>query len=374
MDNILFYGYYGHQNTGDDAFIEVAAWGANKYWNCASPKFLTENMPIIQTKSRYTGKNKFRGHHVLKDIVAISKTNAFVLAGGSNFHSEFSFFNPVNISRFKKRYCKNLAMGAIGVSLGPYRSISAEKANIDLLKNLNFLALRDKASYELALSYNLPYKPVYAFDLAALLPDVYNIPGKNIKENVNKIIGISICNYERFLQNGNIENEKRRNDQIEKLLLKIAAKETDVIFRIFIFNGNSLLGDKELSLSLAAKLREVRQECVELIEYSANTFSTFLKINECSLIISTRLHAAIFACFSNIPFFLFEYHRKCTDFLDDIGYDIGHRIGDANFNIDEICQKIIEILNLESNYSLPINIELLKKQAYLNFNPAFLKE
>ena len=30
----VFSGYYGHKNTGDDAFVEVAAWGSKKYW-CA---------------------------------------------------------------------------------------------------------------------------------------------------------------------------------------------------------------------------------------------------------------------------------------------------------------------------------------------------
>lgn len=30
--DILFTGYYGQMNTGDDAFVQVASWGASKYW------------------------------------------------------------------------------------------------------------------------------------------------------------------------------------------------------------------------------------------------------------------------------------------------------------------------------------------------------
>jgi ABC-type branched-subunit amino acid transport system permease subunit len=38
--DILFNGYYGYLNTGDDAFVEVAAWGAAYIWKKSNVRFL----------------------------------------------------------------------------------------------------------------------------------------------------------------------------------------------------------------------------------------------------------------------------------------------------------------------------------------------
>lgn len=40
---LLFSGYYGHKNAGDDAFIEVITWGAKKYWNNINSKFVSKS-------------------------------------------------------------------------------------------------------------------------------------------------------------------------------------------------------------------------------------------------------------------------------------------------------------------------------------------
>ena len=43
--------------------------------------------------------------------------------------------------------------------------------------------------------------------------------------------------------------------------------------------------------------------------------------------LSVRLHGAITAYLCGVPFALLEYHRKCTDFLEDIGQAEELRIG-----------------------------------------------
>jgi polysaccharide pyruvyl transferase WcaK-like protein len=41
-------------------------------------------------------------------------------------------------------------------------------------------------------------------------------------------------------------------------------------------------------------------------------------ISECSAFLTVRLHGAITAYLTDVPFVLYEYHRKCSDFVDDI--------------------------------------------------------
>ena len=51
MKKILFNGFYGFKNTGDDSFLEVVAWGAKKYWNIQEVFFYTKSLPILKNKS-----------------------------------------------------------------------------------------------------------------------------------------------------------------------------------------------------------------------------------------------------------------------------------------------------------------------------------
>ncbi|MDY0103769.1 MAG: polysaccharide pyruvyl transferase family protein [Lentimicrobium sp.] len=367
MKNLLFSGYYGHQNTGDDAFIEVAAWGAKKYWHCGNSKFITQNLPIIQNHADLVGKNYFKGNYFLKSTIATISADAFICAGGSTFHSPINDLDPINIARLKKKYFQKFKIGAIGVSLGPYRSIVAEKENINLLRKFDFLALRDKESYKMAMEYNLPYEPIEAFDLAALLPKIYGNISKDEIPFQKNILGISICNYESYLKNGDLKNEARRNEQIENLLFKIAGLNQKTVFRFFIFNGNKNIGDKKATLALVSKLKSIKSFVCEIVDYDPNTYNTWLKIQECNLVISTRLHAAVFACFANVPFFLVEYHRKCSDFLNNIGYQNNYRIFDADFEVNKFALKIIELLAEKQPYIKPTNIDKAVDKAEYNF-------
>lgn len=367
MNETVFYGYYGHFNTGDDAFIEVANWGATKFWGSKKNVFLTQNLPIIQSKAYFTGRNFFKGHHQLKNYLAILKSQAFICAGGSTFQYEINKYNPKRISALKKKYFQKFKLGAIGVSLGPYKDTKAESDNRELLKYFDFLALRDSTSYQIAKYYDLPYEPINAFDLAALLPEVYSTNLSRESNTSTKILGISLCNFERYLNNGNLDNELRRNKQIQELLIKLALENENIIFRFFIFNAHPRVGDSHLTNTMIGKLRRIKPLNIELVEYNLETLKTWSKIKECNLVLSTRLHAAIFACFANVPFYLVEYHRKCKDFLKDIGYDQGFRIYDAEFDVQKLADKIKMIINHDDSFIPPSNITQVKERAKLNF-------
>ena len=106
----------------------------------------------------------------------IERTKAFISAGGSTFQSEISGANTKYIalqSKLKRKDKFNI--GAIGVSIGPFENIKKELSVIEYLKRLDFLALRDTRSFEFVKSLSLDYEPIKAFDLAALLPSIYEV-------------------------------------------------------------------------------------------------------------------------------------------------------------------------------------------------------
>ena len=132
------------------------------------------NLPETIHPSKALGKELFTGYNRLQTAALASNADYFISAGGSTFskHSKYSL-KEVALHTGRKAN-KKLKLGAIGVSVGPFRSVKDEKETVRYLKEINFLTLRDRRSYDYATSLDLPYKPIEAFDLAALLPEVYH--------------------------------------------------------------------------------------------------------------------------------------------------------------------------------------------------------
>lgn len=354
MEKILYHGFYGFKNSGDDAFIEVCAWGGRKYWNTTGNIFLSGNLPELIHPAGMIRDYKIRVLNRIPISILASKADCFVCAGGSLFTKCSGFSLIKNVLNIRKFLNKKMRMGAIGVSVGPFECAKDENDVKKCLQAIDFLALRDNRSYEYALSLDLPYEPVRAFDLAALLPQVYEGVDNQlkIKRVEQKIIGVSVCNYESYVCPGEMNKERRRNKYLLELLSDIP-NEPDITLRFFIFNGHPLIGDEKITDEfigyLSAKFR------IEKIPYPGNVNETWSRISECDLVISTRLHACIFACYADVPFFLMEYHQKCVDFLKDVGHHDQYKLFAGERPVGEITGEIRKIL-FDGAYTPPSNI------------------
>jgi len=348
---IFFEGFYGFKNAGDDAFVEVSSWGAEKYWGCNDNFFLGTTLPETTRKiSASNIKYNLPGFDRITLLNNLRNTNYFISSGGSTF-STLPYHSNKSIAKIYASINSKLKLGAIGVSIGPFKNSKEEKKIIKYLQSLSFLSLRDKRSYEYSKSLNLNYNPVNAFDLAALLPIVYNTPKKELKANIvdKNIIGISICNHERYT-GGDTKKEVKRNSYFKELV-SLLLKNTNAHLNVFIINGNSTFGDLEISNELMSGFNEDR---FSIIPYFGNVKKTWDAISRCDLMISTRLHASIFACYSNVPFILIEYHKKCSDFLIDVGQNEEYRVYDADVSPKETLGVVIEIL--ENKYNKPTHL------------------
>lgn len=363
---MLFQGYYGQKNTGDNAFVEVAAWGGKKYWGDTYPIFLTKSMPQIQTECKDIGMVYNRLHLKMKGARWVMCSDALIIAGGSVFHSRMNLLNPRYIAGLKSKFSDSFRYGAIGVSLGPYKNSQAERENIELLKRFDFLTLRDEASYQLALSYDFPYQPIESFDLAALLPEVY-MPGKKDKVfKSGQVIGVILCCYEGCKKNGDVQNEERRNGRILELLLEVLKKRDNITIKFIVFNGHRVHGDRDLTLRFISRISSFGYDNFEFVDYHDCVHDMWEHIRKCDCILSVRLHGAIFACFNDKPFMLVEYHRKCSDFLESVGYN-GIRLYDAEFDVANTAIQMCDWLDNKSAYMTPLNLDESKIKALKSF-------
>ncbi len=355
---ILFSGYYGFDNLGDDMFGLVSVWGAKKYWSNNNTALLSgkgaksENIDISFV---LPSEQKYKINRILKSYLEVLKTNFLILSGGSILSARTNPFSPRGFMYLLSKV-KLLKVGAIGVSVGPFKSEDDYEYIKSVLKNFKFLVLRDKMSYNISCGMDLPYTPILAADLAFMLPRIKGISLSKNKNNIKKIIGISLCHYERYVGR-NIDNEKRREDTIYTVLNELK-KDKNIMFRFFVINGNRLTGDLELTQSMIKQLSlETKQ--YELISYSSHTLEVFDLIDACDLMYSTRLHGAIFAAVANVPSLLVEYHKKCTDYLDDIGVDQEWRIGDMQVSPTEVAIKIKKLLKGSQNSFYPNRQEMI---------------
>ncbi|WP_299230653.1 polysaccharide pyruvyl transferase family protein [uncultured Halomonas sp.] len=360
--DILFHGYYGRMNTGDDAFIEVASWGALKYWRKSNNVFLCNKnrLPLTCTKVRGYPLSIPKSYRVQSRLL-LQFTDYFVSAGGSTLNKKIRKYEIKDLAKKMKESNSNIKLGAIGVSIGPFFTAEDELSTVEYLKSIDFLAVRDEESFKYASSLNLPYKVVNSFDLAALLPNIYGL--KNNDKRDKKVIGISVCPYESVVKNHDIKSEHKRNANMVELL-KLLDRQSNIHMKFFVINGEARLGDEKLTRETVSL---VSPKSFEIIPYSKNTYTMWNQIAKCDFVISTRLHAAIFACFSNTPFMLNEYHRKCANFLSDIDHDESLRLFNNEYEPKEKAKKIIDIIENKDIYSEPKNLEKMKKKAELNF-------
>jgi polysaccharide pyruvyl transferase WcaK-like protein len=362
--DIIFTGFYGQLNTGDDAFVEVASWGAKNIWKKERCRFLakTDKLPktIIPAKGYPLSIPKSYG---LQANFLLDNTDSLIFAGGSTIHSKMSV-NSVRMKALQKKVagCK-MKIGGIGVSIGPFKSSEDQNAVESYLKQMDFLAVRDQMSFDYVSTLDLPYQPINAFDLAALLPEIYNYEKSHISYDGKKIVGISVCPYESVQKGLDVTKEERRNKMLVDLLTQID-KEGNVHFKFYIINGSDVIGDKKLTMETIDK---VLPNSYEIVDYSSSTQTIWESIANCDFMISTRLHAAIFACFAYTPFMLNEYHRKCSDFLDNIAYNEEYRLFDSEYDVKEKAGQILDILYHKNIYRLPSRVETMKERAKLNF-------
>jgi polysaccharide pyruvyl transferase WcaK-like protein len=85
---------------------------------------------------------------------------------------------------------------------------------------------------------------------------------------------------------------------------------------ILVVGDHPLLGDGILSTHLYDQLKCAGE--VRLVPYDANPVRTFRRFYSADVVLTTRLHPAIFAYSVHKPFLLWNYHEKCADFVERI--------------------------------------------------------
>ncbi len=327
-------GYYGFSNFGDDLFIIASALGADKYWKEHELIFVSPPIKGINANfivPRWFPKNIYANMGLLGQITrmyfllfALLKSDAVLNAGGSIVSSHASH-SKIKIQILMKKFFKKKIIG-IGLSIGPFSSDKDKTSAIDLIQYFDILSVRDNKSCQIASEFLTDKIVTCSTDLVGIVARHYNFDKIS---KLSNILGASLMQFDDKSIDvyGNSINVNKWMIETIKF-----AKEHQMIVRVFILNTHPVNGDIEISERFINMLQQSNVE-YEKISLDIGAMQVWEKIAECSVMLSFRLHGAICAYMSDVQFYLFEYHQKCTDFLDDIGYT---KLADDEQEIDKL--------------------------------------
>lgn len=331
-------GYYGMQNTGDDALMTVAAHGARSILRAdqlsiSSPTDLrlfngAEHRSNLVSKQRFPGQNRLR--HYLRSI----DSQRIIFGGGSVFHNA----QDIDMKRDMMMLSGGRNHMALGVGLGPFVNNKAERSCARFLNECGFVGVRDAMSFEIAKAIAPSANVELTFDLA---PQMLTLPGFELHTLEREGIAVCLCPHERL--KGDQEAETKRLKTLANMLDTIHFFTGETI--VFVdFNGHPDLGDAPVHQELASYLPE---RCAHrFVQYDANPLRVLQRMASFKAIVSMRLHASIFGFIANTPVLSLNYHRKCEQWCEQIGMPLGHSFPLNHFDpqalVNEICVGVVD--------------------------------
>jgi polysaccharide pyruvyl transferase WcaK-like protein len=343
---IVFSGYYGFQNFGDDLFpmacakASASVFMGKKIAFLAPPiagvngKFLVPAFLATWYRSRLWG----RPLRFLFLIYGLILADYFVLAGGSTLGTRTSMrLRETELIFARFGWTK---IGAIGVSVGPFHNVQDEDFFKEYLEKLKFLIVRDIASVERARGLLPNIDVVSSVDLVGWLRPEIAQAERSISAAGELLIGISVCNYKRITESDNEVFNSRW--QCVKDAIAILCSERPCKVLVISLNGNQFNGDDRYSQKLCEELFSVGCN-VEIRKYR-NPWDVVQSIKSLDVLLTYRLHGAIVSYLAGTPFVLIEYHEKCRDFLDAIGSSEGSRIG-ADESTEHLLSCMKHVIN-----------------------------
>lgn len=355
-------GYYGMLNSGDDALMHASAWGAknmlkNKTINMGLYSTLHDsNLTTHQQPLNFS--QAFSGQNRLKNYGAALRSQSIIFGGGSVLHSE----SDINLKRHLMKLAGAKNSRAVGVSLGPFQSIAAEKSCTAFLNECGFTGVRDDKSLAIAKSLAPHANIKKTFDLAPLLlcaqPQICSPVER-------KGIALSLCSV-AISPMGDV-NEKSEERRVSDFctLIESLYKNTGEPITLIEFNGHRTLGDWKINSAIMKRLAP--EVPVTIKPYNPDPFAVLNDLGSYKALISMRLHGSILAYLAKTPVISINYHEKCKGWCEQSGMPSQYQFSLEELNTEAISTQIeVGIVNTFVSPSLSIDTAI--QNALLNWS------
>ncbi len=338
-------GYYGMQNSGDDALLWATLSGAKNYFNAEDIKVNSPNrVNVPQTGSfsaQLHAEPRFRGENRLRQCVNAFKANQIIFGGGSVLHCK----RDMDVKYLMMKLAGKGPHLALGVGVESFANVAAEKSCARFLNRCDYVGVRDQSSYDVATGIAPNANVELTFDLApSLLPQLENYLGKaksSLENSVRRGIGVTLCPRESIKPNASSDSLKAELRRIEYIALCLTSiyRETGEPIFIFDMNGHPTLGD----VGVHNTLQQILPADVPVFRFSYNSNPIHLirKMSQMKATFAMRLHGSIFSYLAGTPVISLNYHNKCEGWCDQIGLDNSYRYDASNIDVERLTQAAI---------------------------------
>ncbi len=351
--DIVLSGYYGFNNSGDDALLTAIINNLRVYKEDVRILTLSKNPKQTKRLFKVDAINRFNPFIIYKSL---KKSKLFLNGGGTLIHdatSSHSLYYYLYLMNLAKKLNLKLVVYANGI--GPFKEKN-EKISALVTKKADLITLRDELSKKELRRIGVDKKEVFVTADPAITLDACSdietlklIKENNINEN-GKYMAVSVRGWNK--------NDKLFEAKIAEICDYVYEKYN--IETIFI----TMRPSEDLLISQNILQRMSHKGYIIKDEQSAEKLMGI--ISKCELVIGMRLHSLIYATTMCVPLIGIIYDPKIKGFLDYIKQDM---LVDAE-NIDssylrEMIEKIIDNKD-EIRKNLVTYKEELSKKALSN--------
>jgi len=332
MVKITISGYYGFNNTGDEAILKSMVRAFKEKMHQIRIVVLSHNP--LQTSQTYQVEAINRLH--LIDIMRCLRDTDLFISGGGGLLQDLTgkgwsilyYLGLMLIAKIVKVPVMIYAQG-----IGPVNKQINKKLIKWILNKVDLIAVRDNPSKELLENLGVVKPSIYVnSDPVFLLKkkninhviDNYPYIQKLINSDDRPLIGVSVREYK-----SNGSDSKRIFAQVADYLIE--NYKAKIIFIPFQFDEDVYISEEILSLMKnQAEVLKIKLEPEELLSI----------LSRLSLVVGMRLHSIIFSSMANIPFIAFNYDPKVRYFVEDLGLSELLLEIDENISLKNIKEKI----------------------------------
>ena len=353
-DEILISGYYGFQNSGDDALLKSIIEALKKYKESPNIVVLSANPQETSRIYRVKAINRLNPFSVLKHI---KKADILISGGGTlvqDSTSTKSLWYYLAVISLALKHKLKVMLYANGI--GPLNKERNREKTRKILNKVNLITLRDNQSLDELKKIGVT-KPqiLVTADPAILLNSFSKENGMQILKNDGvptdkALLGISVRRW-RELPQGFEDNIAAICDY---------AVEKYGLYPVFLTMQESK--DLAISQSVMNKMK-YRASIIKGKKSVTDMLSVISCMNMC---IGMRLHLLIYSTVNTIPLIGLVYDPKISSFMDYTHQNLKLDIKDVNFeNLKKMLDKcIIEYDEIKDD--LAENYTILKDKAEKN--------
>ena len=332
MVKIMISGYYGFNNTGDEAILKSMVRAFKEKIPRIEIAVLSRNP--LQTSQIYQVKAINRQH--LRDIMrGLRDADLFISGGGGLLQdstgkgwSILYYLGLILLAKIVKVPVMVYAQG-----IGPVNKKINKLLIKWILNKVDLITVRDDPSKKILNNLGVSRPSIYVNS-----DPVFLLKQKNINYLINNYPSIQeLINLDdRPIIGISVREHKNNGSDLKKILAQAADYlienyKAKIIFLPFKFDEDVQSSEKILSLMKnKADILKIKLEPEELL----SVLSRF------SLVVGVRLHSIIFSSMANIPFIAFNYDPKVKHFVEDLGLSELLLDIDEDISLKNIQEKI----------------------------------